>query len=88
MMMDQADDTVGQLKLLNMTFVNSWLKGRAEGRRLEETDRSPLLKGRPTVVIAQHRLPSFCSQPELTSGLALHSTVVSQRDRFPVRNGC
>lgn len=87
MMMDQADDTVGQPKLLNMTFVNSWLKGRAEGRRQEETDGSALLKSRPTVVTATE-FPHSRSQPELTSGLALHSIVLSQRDGLRVRNGC
>lgn len=86
MMMDQADDTVGQPKLLNMTFFNSCLKGRAEGRSLEETGGSALLKSRPTVVTVRHRHSR--SQPELASGLALHSIVVSQRDGLRVRNGC
>lgn len=35
MMMDPVDDTVGQPKLLNMTFFKSREKGRAEGERGE-----------------------------------------------------
>lgn len=50
-------------------------------------DGSALLKSRPTVVTATE-FPHSCGQPELTSGLALHSIVLSQRDGLRVRNVC
>ena len=61
MMMDQAGDTMGQLKLLNMTFFKSQEKRRARGVRGERI-KPHFFKSRLAAVIAHHILPSVKEQ--------------------------
>ena len=56
MMMDQAGDTMGQLKLLNMTFFKSQEKRRARRGRGERI-KPHFFKSRLAAVIVHHVLP-------------------------------